>query len=188
MSPGLRFLAAAAAALAALGAQAEAEGTCPGQPGLPELLDPLYEALAQSRSELEARRIDARVWQIRLTAPDAEAQRLLDSGMARLRVADYETAAATFATLVDYCPDYAEGYNQRAFASFLMGEFEAALPDLDRTLELAPRHTGALTGLGLTLIGMGRRAEGEDAIRRALELNPWLSERHLLTEPPGTEL
>ena len=32
--------------------------------------------------------------------------------------------------LVEYCPNYAEGYNQRAFVSFLRQDFEAALVEL----------------------------------------------------------
>ena len=87
-----------------------------------------------------------------------------------------------------YCPDYAEGYNQRAFVSFLAHDFEAALVDLEATLALNPRHIGALSGKALTLIGLGRREDGQATLRAALALNPWLSERALLETPPGEEL
>ena len=72
------------------------------------------------------------------------------------------------------------GVNQRAFIYFLREDFAAALPDLDRTLVLSPRHIGALTGRALTLSALGRNAEATLSLRQALELNPWLSERHLL--------
>ena len=66
---------------------------------------------------------------------------------------------------------------------------EAALPDLDRALALQPRHIPAMTGKGLTLIQMGRIREGQAVIRRAVALNPWLSERqYLLLEPESTDL
>jgi tetratricopeptide (TPR) repeat protein len=90
--------------------------------------------------------------------------------------------------LIDYCPDYAEGYNQRAFVSFLTEDFEGALPDLDRTLELSPTHVGALAGKALTLLALSRQDEGQKVLKQALALNPWLSERALLSEPPGQDI
>ncbi len=121
-------------------------------------------------------------------APDAAAQEMLDAGIALIRAADYAAATAMLDGLVTYCPDYAEGYNQRAFASFLSGDYGAALDDLDRALALSPNHVAALSGKALTLLGLGRVPEGQAVLRDALRLNPWLSERALLVEPPGEEL
>jgi tetratricopeptide (TPR) repeat protein len=104
--------------------------------------------------------------------------------MERREAYDFAAAEAAFDALVDYCPDYAEGYNQRAFVNFLRQDYEAALPDLERALDRSPRHVGALSGLALTLIALQRPGEAAVALRRALDLNPWLSERHLL---PGLE-
>ena len=61
-------------------------------------------------------------------------------------------------------------------------------PDLDKALSLNPTHIGAYSGLALTLFGLDRFSEGAKVLREALELNPWLSERHLLQELPGEEL
>jgi tetratricopeptide (TPR) repeat protein len=105
-----------------------------------------------------------------------------------MRVADRAGAMAAFGALIDYCPDYAEGWNQRAFLAYLGGDFAAALPDLDRALSLRPRHVGALSGRALVLIALGREAEGYETLRAALELNPWLAERRLLPEAQGVEL
>ena len=80
---------------------------------------------------------------------------------------------------------------KRAFALFLKRDFDLALADLDRALERSPMHIAALSGKGLTLIGMGREDEGRAILREALELNPWLPERHLLTDmakPKGKDL
>ena len=64
--------------------------------------------------------------------------------------------------------------------NFLRQDYEAALPDLDRTLEMNPRHIAAMTGQALTLAALERKWEAAKVLRRALEMNPWLSERHLL--------
>lgn len=129
-----------------------------------------------------ARALNASLWQLWTRAPDAYAQDLLDGAMARIRMGDLSNAVSALDALVDYCPDYAEGYNQRAFARYLQKDFGAAITDIDRALELRPRHIGALSGKALTLIGLGNEREALDALRAALNLNPWLSERALLDD------
>ncbi|MCY4180919.1 MAG: tetratricopeptide repeat protein, partial [Litoreibacter sp.] len=93
---------------------------------------------------------------------------------------DYLGALTQFDALVAYCPDYAEGYNQRAFVHFLSGSYDKALQDLDRTLEITPDHIGALSGRALTLFELGREEQGQLALRAALAFNPWLPERFRL--------
>ena len=113
---------------------------------------------------------------------------MLDEGMAQRESFDFLGARTTLDGLVAYCPNYAEGYNQRAFASFLQRDYDAALLDLNKALEIMPNHIAALSGKGLTLMGMGRNDEGQEALRGALSLNPWLSERALIREPAGTDI
>ena len=138
----------------------------------------------------DARVAAAEMWTLWTQAPDQEAQDLLDAGMTALTGGNLRDAITSFDALVAYCPDYAEGYNQRAFANFLREDFESALPDLDRAIALRPRHVAAISGKGLTLIRLGRIREGQIAIRDALTFNPWLSERRFLdldpdAPPPG---
>ena len=171
-----------AAGLALVAPVARAE--CAALPDIAEPSARLILELREAENEMAAREFNAGLWELWLTAPDAEAQALLDEGIARLRVADHEGAEAAFSELIAYCPDYAEGYNQRAFVNFLRQDYEAALPDLERALALSPRHVGALTGQALTLIALQRPGEAAVVLRRALDLNPWLGERHLL---PGLE-
>ncbi|SDZ60554.1 hypothetical protein SAMN05444004_13023 [Jannaschia faecimaris] len=152
-------------------------------------IDGLIAMVQDAPNEGAARVISGRMWEFWAKAPDARAQSLLDDGMARRSSFDLAGAIAAFDLLIEYCPDYAEGYNQRAFANFIREDFAAALPDLDRAIELQPRHIPAMAGKGLTLIQMGRIRDGQVEIRRAVALNPWLSERFYLTlEPESTDL
>lgn len=162
--------------------------TCPPVADRSEDLSAIYSDLAASQSEPEAGPLNQQLWEIWLDAPDAEAQALLDEGMRRRSIYDFLGARDVLDTLVEYCPHYAEGYNQRAFASFLRQDFDAALVDLDRTLEINPRHIGALSGKALTLMGLGRADDAQVVLRAALALNPWLRERALLIEPPGEDI
>lgn len=154
--------------------------SCPEPPDHSEALTELIEAAQVAPDQRSARIISNEMWALWADAPDDYAQELLDEGMSRRESYDYEGANKAFDALVEYCPDYAEGYNQRAFINFLRQDYEAALPDLDRALELSPRHVAALTGQALTLAALDRKAEAALALRAALDMNPWLSERGLL--------
>src|SRR6056297_1518153 len=157
---------------------------CPAPPDHGAALDTLFDLVQEADTERAARLINYEMWELWADAPDAHAQDLLDEGMTRRASHDLEGAEAAFDALVAYCPDYAEGYNQRAFVNFIRQDYAAALPDLERALELSPRHIAAMTGQALTLVALQRPGEAALILRRALDLNPWLTERHLL---PGLE-
>ena len=166
-----------------------ATADCPPVSDISAEIDALVADVQAAESSDAARVVSGRMWTLWTKAPDARAQGLLDDGMARRAAYDLAGAIEIFDDLVAYCPAYAEGYNQRAFANFLREDYAAALPDLNRAIELQPRHIPALSGKGLTLIGMGRVAEGQEVIRKALGLNPWLNERQYLSlKAEGTEL
>lgn len=140
----------------------------------------LHAELLAANNEMSARIIGGRLWAMWSTAPNEAAQTLLDRGLSRLRAYDFETAEGIFDELVTYCPNYAEGYNQRAYAKFLRQNYGASLDDLAETLMREPKHFGALAGRALVLMNMGRTKLGQKALKEALKVNPWLSERSLL--------
>lgn len=148
----------------------------------------IHAQLQAAPSEAAARPLTRALWQVWTLAPDDTAQELLAQGMARRESYDFAGAADILSELIAYCPDYAEGWNQRAFARFLQEDYEAALLDLDAALALSPTHTAALSGKALTLIRMGRARDAQSVLAEAVALNPWLPERVYLVQPPGTEL
>jgi len=161
---------------------APAFAACPDAPEIKAELDPLIEEARAAANETAGREISSRMWALWLRAPDAAAQEILDRGMSRRSSYDFLGAIDDYTALIKYCPDYAEGYNQRAFVYFLTDKFELALVDLDRALELSPDHVGAQSGRALTLMNLGRLSEARIQLLAALENNPWLSERFLLLE------
>lgn len=157
---------------------------CPAPPDHDVGIARVIEEMRVARSEAEARALSPKLWALWTDAPDEPAQALLDDGMNRQLAYDFLGALEYFDRLVAYCPGYAEGYNQRAFVNFLRQDYAAALPDLDRALELSPTHLGALTGRAMTLMALGRQDEAQQDLRVAVGLNPWLPERQLLLDPP----
>lgn len=161
---------------------------CPPAPDHGGRLAALIAAAQAAESEQEARQITNQMWDLWIDAPDSYAQELLDEGMERRAAFDFAGAIKAFDALVGYCPEYAEGYNQRAFVAFLRQDYGVALKDLERALALSPNHVAALSGKALTLMGLGRMDEGQEVLREALKLNPWLPERGLLGEPKGEDI
>lgn len=161
-------------------AAGQALSACPDAPDHGAAIDKLIESAQAARSQGEAREVSGRLWELWTDAPDEIAQAMLDAGMRKRLSYDYFGALSDLDKLVEYCPDYAEGYNQRAFVNFLRQDYAPALVDLDRAIALSPKHVAAISGRALTLLGLGRIDEARDSLREALALNPWLSERALI--------
>jgi tetratricopeptide (TPR) repeat protein len=153
---------------------------CPGNVLIEQGLDQNYEKLKSAKLQSEAQAVVGKLWELWTKAPDDKAQQLLNSGMSRMRQGDLRKAETELTKLINYCPNYSEGYNQRAFTRYLAFDFENALPDLIRALELRPRHLGALSGKGLTHKAMGQELEAEIEFRKALSLNPFMPERNMI--------
>ncbi len=97
---------------------------------------------------------------------------LLQRGQAAIESGDAEAAIEHLTALTDHAPGFAEGWNARATAFFLMGEFGPSLADIRQTLALNPAHWGALAGLGAILEETGRDDAAADAFRASLAINP----------------
>ncbi|NNU79758.1 hypothetical protein HMH01_04810 [Halovulum dunhuangense] len=161
---------------------------CPPVDDRADLRAELLTGILNAGSEAEARQLSDRLWQVWTTAPDSFAQSLLDRGMSRREAYDFAAAEEIFDELIAYCPDYVEGYNQRAFIRFLRENYDGSLADLDVVLAADPFHFAALSGRALNLMRQGRMDLGQQALRDALRLNPWLPERNMLIPQPGDRL
>lgn len=156
--------------------------SCPAAPDIRTELDALIEQARSAQNDVAGREASSAMWQLWLMAPDEVAQEMLDQGMQQRASFDFLGAIKSFDALVDYCPDYAEGYNQRAFVNFLSGNYDKALVDLDMALELSSDHVGAQSGRALTLMNLGQKEQARQQLIEALENNPWLSERFLMSK------
>lgn len=153
---------------------------CPAPADVAAELEALFGAAREAPNDQAGREVSNQMWQIWLRAPDAAAQEVLDRGMRKRDVYDFAGALEDFTRLAEYCPLYAEGFNQRAYVHFLREDYARALVDLDRALRLQPRHVGAQSGRALTLMNLNRVDEARVQLEQALQNNPWLSERFLM--------
>ena len=168
-------LAAICTGTAALGSE-----TCPTGPDRSLERATLLESLATSVSPLAGKSAANEVWRHWTTAPDDKAQSLLDQGMQSIRFGEPVSAQVALDQLVHYCPGYAEGWNQRAFAKFLSGDFPGSLADIEAALEIEPAHFGALAGKIMILVRQNKRGLAQLVLIEARKVNPWLREGELL--------
>ena len=138
-------------------------------------LDALFERLQTVENEAVAAQVTRRIWQIWRDSGNALVDAIMQRGSQALVANRLVRAERHFDQVVQMAPDYAEGWNQRATVRYLRGNFAASAADIRRTLLLEPRHFGALAGLGLVYMEVGRNAAALDAFRRALAVNPHLA-------------
>ncbi|SDY21078.1 tetratricopeptide repeat protein [Hymenobacter psychrophilus] len=119
------------------------------------MLDDLFSRLREATAPAEIETLQDGIWQIWLTAGHPLLDKRLETGTRALSAGDYGLAIAEFTFLTETAPDYAEGWNKRATAYFLRGEYKAALNDVRETLRREPRHFGALSGQSLMLRALG---------------------------------
>ncbi|THD75861.1 hypothetical protein E7681_05260 [Thalassobius vesicularis] len=161
---------------------------CPAPPDHAAAIEDVLTQIRAAKTEQDARLLTNQLWELWTDAPDEAAQAALDTGISKRASYDFLGATQEFDRLVAYCPDYAEGYNQRAFVNFMREDYQAALTDLDVALRLSPTHVAAMTGKALALMGLNQQDQAQQVLKQALALNPWLPERHLLAPPKGEKL
>ena len=137
-------------------------------------LDDLFARLHTIDDAAAADRITRRIWALWRETDDAEVARAMERGARALAARDYEQAEAIYGRVVEMAPGYAEGWNKRATARYLLGRHAASAADIRRALALEPRHFGALAGLGLVYMRTDRERAALEAFREALAINPHL--------------
>ena len=87
----------------------------------------------------------------------------------------YDVAETRLTQLVRACPDFPEAWNKRATLYYLQQRDDECVHDIQRTLELEPRHFGAVCGLAEILRSSGETESALFVFQAALRINPHLS-------------
>jgi len=137
-----------------------------------ELLDRLSVSSEDHEAELLAEEVWARFFDSGSPSVDLILQRGIDAQYS----GDLELAGDFFSDVIEFAPDFAEGWNRRAALEYARGEYAAAAEDLGMAIELQPRHFGALVGLGLVLERLGSATGAFQAYSDALAIHPFLAQ------------
>jgi tetratricopeptide (TPR) repeat protein len=153
-----------------------------------EELDALYRELARAQTPTAAQKLKDRIWQLWTQGPDERAGEQIEEILRSRQRRDLSRALDIADELTRRLPSYAEGWNQKATVLFEMGRLDQSLQTIEKVLELEPKHFGALAGKAIILLRQGRVKLGQKALRRAVEIHPYLAERRFLVEPPGNRI
>lgn len=137
-------------------------------------LAPLFERLRVTHDRREAGALESMIWALwaKYEGDRVEVGFLMHEGLQAIQRNEYDKAVRAFDEVTTLAPDFPEGWNQRATAEYLRGDYPAALADMRRTLRLEPRHFGALSGLGMVYMSLGDMERALKAFDAALGINP----------------
>ena len=135
-------------------------------------LDTLFAKLRDPAIGSGVMSIEQHIWDLWLHAgSDAENESLAKATLA-MNIGDFKAADRMMTALVTSSPQFAEAGNKRATLYFLMGRYDESLADIVKTLDLEPRHFGALSGRGMIYQRLGRDTDALAAYKDALAVNP----------------
>ena len=139
---------------------------------LPARLDQLFRHLALP--DCDANGVEEEIWQLWMHHPHRRAALALDRAASDIAAQRFDLAETRLERLVRACPDFPEAWNKRATLYYLQERDAESVRDIHRTLELEPRHFGALCGLAEICASHGEREAALFVFQAALRVNPHL--------------
>jgi tetratricopeptide (TPR) repeat protein len=115
------------------------------------------------------------LWLLWLRSGDAAIDRALAEGSALMAAGRLPEAIAIFSEIIRRRPAFAEGWNKRATAYFLAGDYRRSLADCEQVIKRNPSHFGALSGYGQIYFRLEQFDKAIEYWRRALQVNPNMS-------------
>ncbi len=135
-------------------------------------LDALFTRLQKTVAPSEAEAIEQSIWAIWVRYDDAAINKRMSVGIKAMNSGALKISLLAFSEITQMAPAFAEGWNKRATAYFLLGQYEASVRDIQQTLLLEPRHFGALSGMGLIYAAIGKDEAALKVWQKALSINP----------------
>jgi tetratricopeptide (TPR) repeat protein len=116
---------------------------------------------------------EQKIWEIWSTHPTDDKLTIeLSKGTDLMQGSTLSQSIEIFSDLIELDPNWAEAWNKRATALYLIGDYEGSQKDIDRVLELEDRHFGALAGQGLVNIKLENYEKAIESYKRAQEIYP----------------
>ncbi|MDR7034184.1 tetratricopeptide repeat protein [Mesorhizobium sp. BE184] len=137
-------------------------------------LDKLFTDLKRERNEKSAERIANRVWAQWNQSGSASIDLMMQWSQKAIGEQKFDVALDFLDQVVTLQPTYAEGWNRRATVHFMMKNYQKAMADIEQTLELEPRHFGAISGMAQIFSDTGRKEQALRAWQRALDVYPMM--------------
>jgi Tfp pilus assembly protein PilF len=138
-------------------------------------LDDLFARLGAAKDEAEAKGI-ANLIERRWSRSGSDTADLLMSRAGEaMKAQDHALAVELLDRVLALKGDWAEAWNRRATAFFLLDDPVSSMADIRQVLSREPRHFGAWAGLGHIYMSGGDKKRALEAYKRALAIHPHIS-------------
>ena len=137
------------------------------------ILNNLFYQLEKVNNSKSANLLEGKIWSIWNEHPtnDKLTERL-KLGTELMQYGDYNYALKVFDNIIVTDPKWSEAWNKRATVYFLMSQFTNSLNDINKVLNIEPRHFGALSGQARIFIKLQKYEKAIKSIERALKFYP----------------
>jgi tetratricopeptide (TPR) repeat protein len=135
-------------------------------------LDRMYKALLAAPDEPAAALLEGRIRALWLQQASPAATLLLSRGDRDLQGNAGDEAVADYDAVLTLEPDFAEGYNHRAAARAVQGDYAGAVRDIEEALKRNPRNFSALQGLSHIAEQQHNWKGALEAWQKSLDIDP----------------
>ena len=136
-------------------------------------LEEYFEDLKNSTKLDEALNIENRIWNLWNLHPKNQfLTNKLELGTELMENGQHKYAYKIFSNIIFEDPNWSEAWNKRATVLFLMKEYDLSLIDIEKTLDLEPRHFGALSGRAQIYIDKAEYQKALDNLIQTREIYP----------------
>ena len=143
-------------------------------------LNKLFNDLKIGNNDLSFK-IEQKIWNIWSTHPtNQKLTKMLAKGSDLVNNKKFEDAIEIFSQVIKSDPSWAEAWNKRATALYLIGEFQKSQNDINKVLELEKRHFGALAGQGLVNIELKNYEKAILSYQKAKEIYPTMKSPEIM--------
>ena len=137
-------------------------------------LNQLFNELKVNKAKVAAI-VEQEIWSLWSTHPtDEKLTARLEEGSMFVRNQQPKRAREIFTEVINLDENWAEAWNKRATVLYMLGEYQKSQEDIDKVLELEPRHFGALAGQGLVNIQLKNFEKAIRSYKKAQEIYPYM--------------
>ena len=147
------------------------------------ILNNLFNQLEKVNNPKNAELLEKRIWSIWNEHPtNNNLTERLEFGTELMEYGNYSYALKVFDNIIVTDPKWSEAWNKRATVYFLMSQFTNSLDDIDKVLNIEPRHFGALSGQARIFIKLQKYEKAVKSIERALKFYPSFKSGEMIPE------
>ena len=143
-------------------------------------LDNLFDQLKYAKSVSLAKVYEDKIWKFWLSDGSSENNNIeMMRGVDLMQKGKLDDALKLFLKLSESDPHWAEPINKIATIRYLQGDLYGSIRDIQLTLELEPRHFGAIAGLAQINLALGRYTDALKNLDFAIDIHPYIGIKNL---------